>query len=162
MSEFRSSRQDSFGSRLRWDTNLYPEWRLFEPEDRRKLQRVYRRRFRRRFILYGFWLFVILLVGQLAIVQIDYSRFGVPRILTGAILAGIMGTTVSIPFVLWMHRPLRSFLREELNRHGVPTCVKCGYDLRGQTEARCPECGGHFDPGLLVENRKGPCANVRK
>lgn len=24
---------------------------------------------------------------------------------------------------------------------------KCGYDLRGQVEHRCPECGTPFDPG---------------
>ncbi len=25
-------------------------------------------------------------------------------------------------------------------------CLQCGYSLRGLTEARCPECGGPFDP----------------
>ena len=33
-------------------------------------------------------------------------------------------------------------------------CVKCGYDLRGQTEPCCPECGNPFDPGLLAKNTK--------
>ncbi len=28
-------------------------------------------------------------------------------------------------------------------------CANCGYDLRGQTEARCPECGKEFDARLL-------------
>ena len=26
-------------------------------------------------------------------------------------------------------------------------CLHCGYDLRGLTEHRCPECGRQFDPG---------------
>jgi hypothetical protein len=26
------------------------------------------------------------------------------------------------------------------------TCLRCGYDLRGQIEQRCPECGLEFDP----------------
>ncbi|HVP12737.1 MAG TPA: hypothetical protein VMV94_16300 [Phycisphaerae bacterium] len=26
------------------------------------------------------------------------------------------------------------------------TCKKCGYDLQGLTENRCPECGTAFDP----------------
>ena len=25
-------------------------------------------------------------------------------------------------------------------------CPHCEYNLRGQTEARCPECGREFDP----------------
>ncbi|MCZ6817039.1 MAG: hypothetical protein O7F76_10160 [Planctomycetota bacterium] len=25
-------------------------------------------------------------------------------------------------------------------------CRRCGYDLQGQTEPRCPECGTQFDP----------------
>jgi hypothetical protein len=34
-------------------------------------------------------------------------------------------------------------------------CPDCGYDLRGQTEERCPECGFHYDrPALLAMNRR--------
>ena len=25
-------------------------------------------------------------------------------------------------------------------------CARCGYDLQGLTEPRCPECGTPFDP----------------
>ena len=32
-------------------------------------------------------------------------------------------------------------LREQLRERGVPICVMCGYDLRTQSEGRCPECG---------------------
>jgi len=35
---------------------------------------------------------------------------------------------------------LRSALRSR-RRKAVGLCLKCGYDLRGQTEPRCPECG---------------------
>jgi hypothetical protein len=28
-------------------------------------------------------------------------------------------------------------------------CVMCGYDLRGQVDPRCPECGTPFDPGEM-------------
>ncbi len=31
-------------------------------------------------------------------------------------------------------------------------CVKCGYDLRGLTEARCPECNTSFDERLLKKD----------
>ena len=36
---------------------------------------------------------------------------------------------------------LRMLIRAELNARGVPVCMPCGYDLRGQLEPRCPECG---------------------
>jgi len=32
---------------------------------------------------------------------------------------------------------------------GRPRCRKCGYDLRGQRELRCPECGTEFDEAIL-------------
>lgn len=32
-------------------------------------------------------------------------------------------------------------LRKYLSDHGVAICLECGYDLRGQVEPRCPECG---------------------
>jgi hypothetical protein len=34
---------------------------------------------------------------------------------------------------------------EESRRTGPPICSHCGYDLRGQVDARCPECGTPFD-----------------
>ncbi|MHC4442141.1 MAG: hypothetical protein ACYTF1_01565 [Planctomycetota bacterium] len=35
-------------------------------------------------------------------------------------------------------------LRRQLNEMGIPICVNCGYDLRGQKDNRCPECGTTF------------------
>ncbi len=49
---------------------------------------------------------------------------------------------------LWRKRQ-RRFLREKLIAKGVPICIQCGYDLRGQIDPRCPECGTGFDPKLL-------------
>jgi len=38
-------------------------------------------------------------------------------------------------------------LRQEFSKGPVPgSCTKCGYDLRGLPEPRCPECGTPFDP----------------
>ena len=51
---------------------------------------------------------------------------------------------------LWFCRSvLRKRLRILLAARGVPICIPCGYDLRGQVAARCPECGSTFDEGLL-------------
>jgi hypothetical protein len=43
----------------------------------------------------------------------------------------------------------RKRLREQLAIDGRPKCSGCGYDLRGQIEPRCPECGKPFDERLL-------------
>jgi rubrerythrin len=40
---------------------------------------------------------------------------------------------------------VRRVLRVELARLGHRICIECGYDLRGQVEHRCPECGTQFD-----------------
>ena len=44
-------------------------------------------------------------------------------------------------------------------------CKKCGYDLRGLTEHRCPECGHAFDPRRMetdyfYETQRWPIAGV--
>jgi hypothetical protein len=50
---------------------------------------------------------------------------------------------------LWLVRiPIRRSLRESLIACGMPLCMHCGYDVRGQTDPRCPECGRDFDPKL--------------
>ena len=43
-----------------------------------------------------------------------------------------------------VRRSIRRSLRRHLTKAGMPTCVSCGYDLRGQIEPRCPECGSPF------------------
>ncbi len=35
-------------------------------------------------------------------------------------------------------------------------CPSCGYDLRGQRECRCPECGEQFTVGELMQRDAGP------
>jgi hypothetical protein len=35
-------------------------------------------------------------------------------------------------------------------------CPKCGYDLRGQQECRCPECGQQFTVGELMQRDADP------
>jgi hypothetical protein len=49
----------------------------------------------------------------------------------------------------------RRKLRIELVSQQVPICIPCGYDLRGQTEPRCPECGASFDSALLSHGPEG-------
>ena len=45
-------------------------------------------------------------------------------------------------------------------------CAECGYDLRGNTAGRCPECGREFDPATLNESsipwqRRGEVGRLR-
>ena len=45
-------------------------------------------------------------------------------------------------------------------------CAECGYDLRGNTGGRCPECGREFDPATLSEStipwqRRGEVGRLR-
>ena len=49
---------------------------------------------------------------------------------------------------------LRQFILDQMKRtrqvrKRMPRCLRCGYDLRGQTTPRCPECGLEFDPEHL-------------
>jgi hypothetical protein len=39
------------------------------------------------------------------------------------------------------------------SRGGRSICRECGYDLRGLTEPRCPECGTRFDADILKIKR---------
>jgi hypothetical protein len=74
--------------------------------------------------------------------------FGVPRVL----LAVVAELIVLVPLVgcaYWITaRKVRRSLRRSLVASGVPVCLHCGYDVRGQVEPRCPECGHEFDPKL--------------
>lgn len=74
------------------------------------------------------------------------------RLLLEYAMAGVfglaLGASISILFKKRRQQILRRLLREE----GVPVCLHCGYNLRGQTEPRCPECGQAFDLRLLKPN----------
>ena len=67
--------------------------------------------------------------------------------LGGAIVAAIAGG-LFWPAKLRRDRRLRHRFREYLSEHGVALCVQCGYDLRGQVEPRCPECGWQVKQGV--------------
>lgn len=46
----------------------------------------------------------------------------------------------------------RDFFRKQLNDLGILVCVRCGYDLRGQLDHRCPECGTEFDDTNIADD----------
>ena len=61
------------------------------------------------------------------------------------LLISLIGGGVALMVVGWIcYTPPH----ERTTRDSVP-CPQCGYDLRGQRECRCPECGSEFTVGQL-------------
>ena len=123
---------------------LVPELALIEsPAEQRRiynaaLNSLYRRP--------AFWIAVLL--GPLALAGALGGFFSflktylrVPGILVGGITGGIVGGGGMLIVQYVLRRPLRKFVRTRLVEMGIPVCIPCGYDLRGQLEQRCPECG---------------------
>ncbi len=101
-----------------------------------------------------FWLTLLgytVVVGLAATLMLIVLRvyFRLSSGVFGGLVGGVTGGTGAIALNwLWRHR-CRRFLRSELIARGVPICLPCGYDLRGQNDPRCPECGATFDPDLI-------------
>jgi len=60
------------------------------------------------------------------------------------LFAWVMFIGVGTCYLLVIRKGACRSLREQLNAAGRPTCMQCGYDLRGQIDPRCPECGREF------------------
>jgi hypothetical protein len=76
---------------------------------------------------------------------------GIPHDWVPASLVLLAGNLVGVYAFEWyvVRDSQRRYLRERLATKGVPICIACGYDLRGQVDPRCPECGKAFDPKLI-------------
>ena len=82
---------------------------------------------RRRFLAVGLWLAIFLLMMGLK----------VPFILNPPAALALM-LVVFVPFFLFFERPV-------VHERAGFRCRQCGYDLQGQVDPRCPECGREFD-----------------
>jgi len=139
-------------ARFRW----CPELAFFA--DRRERRAVLKRFWRERVGLGRLLLITVALGLGGGIVQVLYTTT-TERLLTawgvadrgwvGGCFAGLAGATIGLAIQYLFRKPLRKYLREQLNAKGVPICIACGYDLRGQVDPRCPECGTAFDPKLI-------------
>lgn len=56
-----------------------------------------------------------------------------------------------VSLVIFFRTPVQRAFREILNQNGRRVCLHCGYDLRGQVNPRCPECGSRCE---LTAERK--------
>ena len=134
-----------------WRRHTLPrEYLLIEPEE--ELKRVLKRSLwlyikdRNSWMRFTVYIIVVILL-QVALKALAVSAAqGSPRdVLTAKVLLVIY---VAIPVcagvylaMTWQHKWLEVYLRQHLNEHGIPICMNCGYDLRGQVNRVCPECG---------------------
>lgn len=88
-------------------------------------------------------------LATLAIGYCALSCLGAPDYL---FFAGLVTTPpICTTTLVWIsRRELRRFIWRKLAERGRLVCLHCGYDLRGQTVCRCPECGKAFDPQRLT------------
>lgn len=133
---------------------VYPELALFvDDAERTAILRTCQRRLLR---MGRFWA-MALLVGLLqGVVIIFMQHLVIPLIPTrlpppivAGLLSGLLGGSFMVLAQFAWRKPIQKMLRTDLVSRGVPVCLHCGYDLRGQTEPRCPECGSSFDPTLM-------------
>jgi hypothetical protein len=62
---------------------------------------------------------------------------------------GFVVNTLFYATVLWLLIPGPFVLRRMIRRRRR-RCPKCGYDLRGQLGAGCPECGWNRQPEAIA------------
>jgi hypothetical protein len=87
---------------------------------------------------------LISVVTALAMVlYIDHAQtLGIPPAWGPYIITPItFGAICLVVIAPWRRARVRRALRAYLADRGEPICVECGYDLCGQVEPRCPECG---------------------
>lgn len=77
------------------------------------------------------------------------------RAFISGLTGGSTGAMISFLAVRICCGRLQRTIRERLVSRGVAVCIQCGYDLQGQTEPRCPECGTSFDSKLLNSQNIG-------
>lgn len=134
--------------RLRMYYRYFPEARLFYAHEQRRA-RVDDVRGGRLEFVYCTVLLLIGLRGLFFLLDLMPSYVPwCPRWAGAAMLVPVCGFA-SFGSMWVVRRKVRSSFRRRLIEVGIPVCIDCGYDLRGQVELRCPECGKEFDAGLL-------------
>lgn len=131
---------------------LYPELRFFETRTELRAAKV---AFRKQALgkSRGVLALIALGAGTGTISVLGFreaSAWGLP-FWSASLIQGVVSVLCGgiFGFYFW-RRPYTRFLRRYLQGRGIAVCLKCGYDLRGQVEAHCPECGLAFDEKLLT------------
>lgn len=143
------------------NTCHFPELSLFETEEER-LQVLEELHWSRViWTLPKFW--VITLTGGVLGFCVSMrgstflSQYLAPR--TAALLMCIPMFLIFIPALglvtsYFLRKGTALAIRRRLNEKGMSLCLECGYDLRGQVEPRCPECGTKANLLAKVQSRE--------
>ncbi len=129
------------GGELRIERS-FPELALCPtPPDREEAERIIRHKLSSE----GFWIGLSMVNVGAAVLL---SANGILTISSLWWMASIAVTANLLAFAIravgiatFVKPDVHSLLRRRLNQLGVRICLNCGYDLRAQTEHRCPECG---------------------
>lgn len=99
------------------------------------------------------WQCLCFLVGNVVVMLVALWILGRFLVQSHVGLAGILcGFAVTYAWLWLGAKFIRRSLRAQLNEQGISVCMKCGYQLRGHVEARCPECGRTFNASRLRRN----------
>ncbi len=127
-------------------SRLFPELRLFDTPAERK--QAMRRAEKTLTPTWEYGLLVLVAIACAMAMFVTLEAFAAPTWVQGV----GCGLAISAPSAAggWLfRRRIRRSLRQQLIERGVPVCLACGYQLRGQVDPRCPECGAAFDERLL-------------
>lgn len=128
---------------------FFPEVELFEDEEQRRaaiLEAISHQK--KSFVL------ETVLIGVSVSLFLHWFRGTVGTVsVLWQVLAGA-GVLIAMVYVLAVlslvvhAKKIRIALRSKLNEFGIPICMRCGYQLKGTPEPRCPECGTRVYRGL--------------
>ena len=142
-----------------------PELDYFESDEKREMALAQVAKEGRRPATSGlFWFNTLLISGAVAVVIMIVFWFGQFVTWPSELKTGIRIAATFLVVMVLIRKIRRqefpSLLRKKLIEQGVPMCLKCGYNLRGQQaeSTRCPECGTAInEPSkrILAANRPG-------
>jgi predicted RNA-binding Zn-ribbon protein involved in translation (DUF1610 family) len=139
--------------RYRRAAKRYPELLLFPNDETRStaMRRAEISPMRSPFFwIVSFALGSLMIVATLLILkEIRFVEWPLPPYIRTIPIGALVGGVVTYVVVRSTRHLVRRSLRLQLQEMSIPVCLHCGYDLRGQVDPRCPECGQPFDPALL-------------
>lgn len=127
---------------LRW----FPELARFADRADQKLR--FEQAYRHVSRTHGFGAYAWVATGVAVVVVVVFLRSWLPSTRLEFLLAlmGAFAGGAALKWIgLWLFRErIRRRLREVLVDRGELICEECGYDTRGLTSRRCPECGAEL------------------
>lgn len=124
-----------------------PELDYFESDEKREAALAQIAKEAGRPTTRGYWSAIVLLgagaISTMLLASWLLEFVSWPREIEKAVRLGLV-ILVTLIMIRRFHRQgFPAMLRQKLIEQGVPMCLKCGYNLRGQPadSTRCPECG---------------------